>query len=329
MKILLRTMTAAMAGLAAVATSLLATGASPVFAADFPVRPVKFVVSWTPGGGADSLARQLGRGLSERWNQPVIVENKPGADATIGVQSLLMAPADGYTIALIITSHAVHPSVRKALPYNLLQDFAAVTNVVEAPNLLVVNPQLPVRNVQELIALAKAKNLNYGAPGLGGPGHLGGVMFNAMAGINAAHIPYAGGAPTLMAVVRGDVDFMFTTMLSGMPLAKSGQVRAIAITSAERSPLMPELPTVSESGLKGFELVTWYGIIARAGTPKAIVDQLAIDIGAVVKEPKLAARLAAEGTQVIASGPEKFGPYLNSEVKKWAGIVKQANIQPE
>ena len=308
---------------------LCAIAASPLMAADFPSRPVKLVVSWTPGGGADSLARQLSRGLSERWNQPVVVENKPGADATIGIQSLLIAPADGYTIALIITSHAVHPSVRKALPYNLLQDFAAVTNVVEAPNLLVVNPKLPVHSVQELIALAKTKNLNFGAPGLGGPGHLGGVMFNAMAGTNATHIPYAGGSPTLMAVVRGDVDFMFTTMLSGMQLAKSGQVRAIAITSLERSPLAPELPTVSESGLKGFELVTWYGIIARAGTPKAIVDQLAKDIDAVVKEPKLAARLAAEGTQVIASGPDKFGPYLNAEVKKWAVIAKQANIQPE
>ena len=316
-------------GAMALVAWLCAIAASPLMAADFPSRPVNLIVSWTPGGGADSLARQLSRGLSERWNQPVVVENKPGADATIGIQSLLIAPPDGYTIALIITSHAVHPSVRKALPYNLLQDFAAVTNVVEAPNLLVVNPKLPVHSVQELIALAKTKNLNFGAPGLGGPGHLGGVMFNAMAGTNAVHIPYAGGSPTLMAVVRGDVDFMFTTMLSGMPLAKSGQVRAIAITSLERSPLVPELPTVSESGLKGFELVTWYGIIARAGTPKAIVDQLAKDIDAVVKEPKLAARLAAEGTQVIASGPDKFGPYLNAEVKKWSVIAKQANIQPE
>ena len=314
------------AALAAIAT---ATATAPAAAADFPSRPVKFVVSWTPGGGADSLARQLAKGLTERWGQPVIVENKPGADATIGIQSLTQAPADGYTIALIITSHTVHPSLRKSLPYNLLQDFVGVTNVVEAPNLLVVNPKLPVRNVQELIALGKTRPLNYGAPGLGGPGHLGGVMFNAMAGTNALHVPYPGGSPTLMALMRGDVDFMFTTMLSGLPLAKSGQVRAIAITSAKRSPLDPELPTVSESGLKGFELVTWYGIIARAGTPKAIVEQLARDIDAVVTEPKLAAQLAAEGTQVIASGPDQFGPYLSAEVKKWAGIVKQANIQPQ
>jgi tripartite-type tricarboxylate transporter receptor subunit TctC len=304
-------------------------GLPAAHAAAFPDRPVRLIVSWTPGGGADALGRQLAYGLTERWGQPVVVENKPGADGTIGIQALANAPPDGYTIALIITSHAVHPSVRKNLPYNLLTDFAAVTNVVEAPNLLVVNPKLPVHNVQELIALARPRNLNFGAPGLGGPGHLGGVMFNAMAGTSAMHIPYPGGAPTLMAVVRGDVDFMFTTMLSGMPLAKSGQVRPIAITGSERSPLMPELPTVSESGLKGFELVTWYGIITRAGTPKTVVEQLARDIGAVVREPRVTEKLAAEGTQVIASTPDQFSAYLQSEVKKWAAIVKQANISPE
>ena len=315
---------------AALAGAVLAAVApTQTVAADFPAKPVKFVVSWSPGGGADSLARQLAKGLTERWGQPVIVENKPGADATIGIQSMLQQPADGYTIGLIITSHTVHPSVRKVLPYNLLNDFVAVTNVVEAPNLLVVNAKLPVKNVQELIALGKTRPLNFAAPGLGGPGHLGGVMFNTMSGLNALHIPYPGGAPALMGVIRGDADFMFTTMLSGLPQAKSGQVRAIAITSAKRSPLEPDLPTVSESGLKGFELVTWYGIIAKAGTPKAIVEQLARDINAVAREPKLAAHLAAEGTQVIAVPPDQFGPYLTAEVKKWAGIVKQANIQPE
>lgn len=314
---------------AALAASLGAGFGAPVQAANFPARPVKFIVSWSPGGGADSLARQLSQGLTERWGQPVIVENKPGADATIGIQSMLQQPADGYTIGLIITSHAVHPSVRKALPYDLLKDFVAVTNVVEAPNLLVVNAKLPVKNVQELIALGKTRPLNYAAPGLGGPGHLGGVMFNLMAGADATLIPYPGGSPALMGLVRGDVDFMFTTMLSGLPLAKSGKVRAIAITSVKRSPLEPDLPTVAESGLKGFELVTWYGIIARAGTPKAIVEQLARDINAVAKEPKLAAQLASEGTQVIATGPDQFGPYLNAEVKKWAGIAKQAHIEPE
>lgn len=313
----------------AVAAAMLGAVAGPVAAADFPLKPVKFVVSWSPGGGADALARQLAKGLSERWGQPVIVENKPGADATIGIQSMLGQPADGYTIGLIITSHAVHPSVRKALPYDLLRDFVAVTNVMEAPNLLVVNPKLSVKTVPELIALGKTRQLNFAAPGLGGPGHLGGVMFNSMAGLNALLIPYPGGAPALMGVIRGDADFMFTTMLSGLPHAKSGQVRAIAITSAQRSALEPDLPTVSESGLSGFELVTWYGIIAKAGTPKAIVDKLARDIDAVAKGPEVAAQLTAESARVIASGPDQFAPYLAAEVRKWGEIARQAHIEPQ
>ncbi len=315
--------------IAAMAATFLACAALPAAAADFPTRPVKFIVSWSPGGGADALARQLSKGLAERWGQPVVVENKPGADATIGIQSMLQQPADGYTIGLIITSHAVHPSLRKSLPYDLLKDFTAVTNVVQAPNLLVVNPKLPVHNVQELIALGRSRPLNFAAPGLGGPGHLGGVMFNTATGVNALHVPYPGGSPALMSVVRGDADFMFTTLLSGLPLAKSGQVRAIAITSGERSPLYPELPTMAESGLKNFELVTWYGIIARAGTPKAIVDKLAVDIDAVAKDPKLAEHFAKEGVQVLATGPDRFGPYLSAEVRKWADIVKAGHIQPQ
>ena len=311
------------------AASLAAVPARHALAAGFPTKPVKLVVSWSPGGGADTLARQLAKGLSERWGEPVIVENKPGADATIGIQSMLSQPADGYTIGLIITSHAVHPSLRKVLRYDLLKDFVGVTNVVEAPNLLVVNAKLPVKNVQELIALGRTRPLNYAAPGLGGPGHLGGVMLNTLTGLNALHIPYPGGAPALMGVVRGDADFMFTTLLSGLPLAKSGQVRAIAVTSKRRSPLDPDLPTMAEAGIMNFELVTWYGIVARAGTPKPIVDKLAADINEVAREPKLAAHLASDGIQVIANGPDEFGPFLNAEVRKWAGIVKQGNIQPE
>jgi tripartite-type tricarboxylate transporter receptor subunit TctC len=317
-------------GFQAFTTCLILMGAVGVArAAEFPSKPVKFVVSWSPGGGADALARRLAKGLTERWGQPVIVENKPGADATIGIQSMLQLPADGYTIGLIITSHTVHPSVRKVLPYDLLKDFVGVTNVMEAPNLLVVNPKLPVKNLSELIALGKTRPLNFAAPGLGGPGHLGGVMFNSMTGLNAMHIPYPGGAPALMGVVRGDADFMFTTMLSGMPQAKSGQVKAIAITSMERSALEAEIPTVSESGLKGFELVTWYGIIAKAGTPKNILEKLASDIESVAKSPDVTSFLVKENARVVASSPEKFGLQLKNEVKKWAEIVKQANIQPE
>lgn len=308
---------------------LSAWACTPALAQDFPSRPVKFVVSWSPGGGADSLARHLAKGLTERWGQPVVVENKPGADATIGIQSMLSQPADGHTFGLIITSHAVHPSLRKAMPYDLIKDFVGVTNVVEAPNLLVVNPKLGVNSLEDLIALGRKRPLNFAAPGLGGPGHLGGVMFNTATGLNALHVPYPGGSPALMSLVRGDADFMFTTLMSGLPLAKSGQVKAIAITSGKRSPLYPELPTMAEAGMKGFELVTWYAIIARAGTPKAVVDKLAADIDAVTRDPRLADHFSREGVQVIASGPDRFQNYLSAEVRKWAVIVKAGNIQPQ
>ncbi|MDP3139669.1 MAG: tripartite tricarboxylate transporter substrate binding protein [Burkholderiaceae bacterium] len=298
-------------------------------AATYPTRPVRFIVSWTPGGGADSMGRMLSKGLSERWGQPVVVENRPGADATLGIANLAMSPPDGYAIALIISSHAVHPSVRKALPYNVLRDLAPVTVAAEMPNLLLVRPDLPAKNVRELIALSKTKSMNYGAPGLGGPGHLGGVMFNLQAGTNVTHIPYGGASAVFTALLRGDVDFMFATMLSGMPLVKSGRLRALAITSAARSPLMPELPTVAESGLKGFELTTWYGIVARAGTPKPVIDQIATDIAAVLKTPEVANKIAAEGSQVVANSPDQFSGFLSAEVKKWAEVVKHANIQPE
>lgn len=309
------------------AASPLALGSTPADA--YPARPVKLVVSWSPGGGADTLARQLQRGLADRWKHPVIIENKPGGDATIGIASMLQQPADGHTIGLIITSHAVHSSLRKAMPYDLVKDFAGVINILEAPNLLVVNPKLPVRNVQELIALGKTRSLNFAAPGVGGPGHLGGVMFSNQAGINTLHVPYPGGAPALTAVIRGDADFMFTTLLSGQPLAKAGQVRAIAITSARRAAQEPDLPTVAESGMPGFELVTWYGMVARAGTPSSVLEKIASDIAAVVREPALAASLGKEGAQVLAIGPGQFNSYMASEVRKWAGVVKQANIEAQ
>lgn len=316
-------------GLTMLAIGLCIAAPAAVTAADFPAHPVKFIVPWNAGGGADKMVRLLGQALTERWSQPVLVENKPGADATLGIRSLVTGPADGYTIALIQTSHAVLPSVKKSMPYDLLRDIAPVSLIGEAASLIVINPKLPVQNVPDLIALSKKKSLNFGVPGLGGPGHLGGVMFNNMANIEATNIPYTGGAPTLIAVIRGDVDYMFTTLLTGMPLAKSGQVRPIAITSLERSPFFPDLPTVSESGLKGYELVSWYGVVTHAGAPKPVVEQLAKDIAAVLREPKMAAQLAADGIKVIAGGPDLFSNHLKAEVKKWSGIVKQANIQPE
>jgi tripartite-type tricarboxylate transporter receptor subunit TctC len=295
------------------------------FAQQFPQRPVRFIVPYTPGGGADTLARIVTRGLSETWNQPIVVDNRPGADATLGVDVASRAPPDGHTLVLIITSHAVHPSMRK-LPYDLVRDFAPVSNVLQGPAILVVNPNLKVASVKELIALAKSKEgqLNFAAPGIGGPGHLSGIMFNQLAGVKTVHVPYKGGVPALTAVVAGESNFMFTTVLSGMPFVKSGRLKALAVTSAQRSPSAPELPTMIESGLNKFESVTWYGILTKAGTPAPIVQKTYTDIMAVVRAPDVNKTLISQGVEILGMNPAQFATYLKSEISKWAAVVKQA-----
>ena len=297
-------------------------------AQDFPKRPVRFIVPYSPGGGADALARIIMKGLSTRWNQPIIIDNRPGGDATIGVQLTGQAPADGHTLVLIITSHAVHPSIKK-LPYDLQRDFAPVTNVLEGPAILVVNPALKVNSVKELISVSKAREgqLNFGAPGVGGPGHLSGIMFNHLAGVKTTHVPYKGASAVIVGLLSGEVDFMFATVLSGMPHVKSGKVKALAVTGAKRTPIAPELPTMIESGLKDFVSVTWYGVLTRAGTPQPIVEKIAVDILTVVKSPETTRELTSQGVEIVGMGPQQFAAYLSSEIKKWAVIAKQVNMQ--
>lgn len=294
-------------------------------AAEFPQRPVRFIVPYSAGGGADALGRIITRGLGARWSHPVVVDNRPGADATIGVNLVAQAPADGHTMALIITSHAVHPSIKK-LPYDLLKDLAPISNVLEGPAILVVNPALKVNSVKELIALARAKDgqLDFAAPGLGGPGHLSGIMFNQLAGVKTVHIPYKGGLPALTAVMSGEAHFMFTTVLSGMPHVKSGKLKALAVTSAKRSPGLPELPTMIEAGLNNFESVTWYGVVTRAGTPASTIDRIYSDMMAVIRTPDVTQQLTSQGVQIVGMNPRQFQAHLQAEVRKWAAIVKHA-----
>ena len=300
----------------------------PSYALDFPTRPVRFIVPYPPGGGADSLARIVTRGLSVRWSQPVVVDNRPGADATIGVHLTAQSPPDGHTMVLIITSHAVHPSMRK-LPYDLERDLAPISNILEGPAVLVVHPGLKVNSVNELISLAKAREgkLNFGAPGVGGPGHLSGIMFNHLAGIKTTHVPYKGASAVITALVSGEVQFMFATVLSGMPHVASGRLKALAVTSAKRSPIVPELPTMMEAGLDRFESVTWYGIVTRAGTPVPVLDKAHADIMAVIKTPDITRQLASQGVQIVGMNPAQFAAHLRAEIKKWAAIAKQANMQ--
>ena len=313
--------------LATVSLAALLIGHAAAFAADFPERPVRFIVPYPPGGGADALVRIITRGLTTRWSQPIVVDNRPGGDATIGVDLTAHSPPDGHTLVLIITSHAVHPSIKK-LPYDLIREFAPISNVLEGPAILVVRPSLKANSVKELITLAKTREgqLNFGAPGVGGPGHLSGIMFNYLADVKTTHVPYKGASAVVTALLSNEVDFMFATVLSGMPHVKSGRLRALAVTSAKRSPIVPELPTMIESGLKNFESVTWYGVLARGGTPAPIVNKIYADILAVVKTPEVTQTLTSQGVDIVGMPPQQFAVYLQSEIKKWAAIAKQANM---
>ena len=313
---------------AAVVLAAALCGHTAVLAANFPARPVRFIVPYPPGGGADALVRIVTRGLAVRWGQPIVIDNRPGADATIGVDMTAHSPADGHTLVLVITSHAVHPSIKK-LPYDLLRDLAPVSNVLEGPAILVVRPSLKVNSVNELISLAKAREgqLNFGAPGIGGPGHLSGIMFNNQADVRTTHVPYKGASAVVTALLSSEVDFMFATVLSGMPHVKSGRLKALAVTSAKRTAIVPDLPTMMESGLKDFESVTWYGVLARGGTPAPIVEQIHADILAVVRTPEVTQNLTSQGVQIVGMPPRQFAVYLQSEIKKWAAIAKQANMQ--
>ena len=313
--------------LRSIVLAALVVGHAAAFAAEFPQRPVRFIVPYSPGGGADALVRIITRGLTARWSQPIVVDNRPGGDATIGVDMTAHSPPDGHTLVLIITSHAVHPSIKK-LPYDLIRDFAPISNVLEGPAILVVRPSLKVNSVKELITLAKTREgqLNFGAPGAGGPGHLSGIMFNYLADVKTTHVPYKGASAVVTALLSNEVDFMFATVLSGMPHVKSGRLKALAVTSAKRSPIVPDLPTMIESGLKNFESVTWYGVLARGGTPAPIVNKIYSDILAVVKTPEVTQTLTSQGVDIVGMPPQQFAVYLQSEIKKWAAIAKQANM---
>ena len=306
----------------------LLAGQGAALAQQYPERPVRFIVPYPPGGGADSLVRIIARGLATRWKEPIVVDNRPGADATIGVQQAAMAQPDGHTLVLVITSHAVHPSLKK-LPYDLLRDLAPVGNILEGPAILVTNPSLKVGSVQELIALAKSRDgrLTFAGSGVGGPGHLSGILFNYLAGVKTTHIPYKGGLQALTAVIGGEVDYMFATVLSGMPHIKSGRLRAIAVTSAQRSPFAPELPTMIEAGLPNFESVTWYGVLTRAGTPAPVLEKIFADMLAVVQTPEVTRTLTSQGVQIVGMPPRQFAAHLQSEIKKWGVIARQANMQ--
>lgn len=307
--------------------------AVPAFGANtFPDRPVRLIIPFPPGGGTDILARPLAQKLGEKWGQPVVIENRAGAGGNIGTENAARSPADGYTLVLgTVGTHAINQSLYANLPYDAVKDFAAITLVANTPNILVLNPSVPARSVKELIALAKAKPgvLNYASPGNGTPPHLAAEIFKSMAGVAITHVPYKGSAPAMTDLLGGQVQMMIANAPVVLPYIKSGKLVALGSTSAQRGALLPDLPTLAESGLPGYEADTWYGLFTTAGTPQAIVDKLNADVVAVLKSPDIQAFYASQGAEVIADSSEDASRKVRSEVKKWHDVIQAIGLKME
>ena len=303
---------------------LLAAAATSAFAQGYPAKPAKVIVPYPPGGPTDIVARVVSQKLSEQMGQQFIVENRPGAGGNIGAEAVAKSPADGYTLLVATTAHAINPSLFKNLGYNLTKDFAPVSLLTSGPLVIVANPSVPAKDVQELIAMGKAKpgSLNYASSGNGQSTHLSAELFATMAGIKMNHIPYKGSAPALTDVMGGQAALMFDTMLSAMPHVKNGKLKAIAVTSAARSPAAPDVPTVAESGLPGYEAIAWNGLLVPAGTPGDVVAKLNAELKKALDAPDVKDRFSAQGFGAAWNTREAFAKFIQSELDKWAKVVK-------
>lgn len=304
--------------------------AHPVFAQVYPSKPIRFIVGFAPGGPNDIIARIVSQKLSERVGVPVPVDNRPGADSMIGTQLAARSAPDGYTISMISASTAIHPHVYTNVPYDVAKDFSPVTVLASGAFVVVVNPALPAKSVKDLIALAKAKpgQLNFASSGLGGTLHLAGELFKSLAHVSMNHIPYKGGAPAITDVVTGQVELMFSPIAIAMPHVKAGKLRPLAVTSAKRWPALPQLPTVAESGLQGYEATGWYGVVAPARTPAPVVTRLNQEIVAVLALPEVRQQFASFDLEPIGNSPEQMASHIKAELTKWARVVKQAKLSP-
>lgn len=310
---------------------LLLTGfAIPALAQAFPSKAVRMVIHFPPGGPTDFVGRALAQRLSESWKQQIVVENRPGANGIIGVETVLRAQPDGHTLLFGTSgSLALAPATNKKLPYDVFKDLAPITLVVINPQILAVHPSLPVRNVGELVKLAKAKpgEINYGSVGPGSPQHLGMELLKTMAGVNLTHIPYKGTAPALTDLISGQISAMFNSMPTVLPHMKNNRLRGIAVGSANRSPAASEIPTVAESGFKGYQYVTWYALLAPAAVPREIISKINADAVKALSQPDLANRFASQGAEPAPGTPEALGKFWRDEYEGWLKVIKTANLK--
>lgn len=310
------------------AISLVAIGL-PAHAQSWPERPIKLVVPYPAGGNADNTARLLATQLSERLSQQVVVDNRPGGSGTIGAAAVAKAPADGYTLLLDATAFTVNPSLFAKLPFDAAKDFAPISLVMQAPLLLVVPANSPFQTLGDLVKAAKAKpgHLTYASASNGGAQHLAGELFKQGAKVSMTHIPYRGGAPALTDLIGGQVDLMFSATTASGPFVKSGKLRALAISSAQRTPGWEQVPTVAELGVPGFQVNEWNGVFAPAGTPKPILQRLETELRAIVASPEMKKRFADLGVQGVGSTAQEFKSFVDSETAKWAGVIRTSGIR--
>jgi tripartite-type tricarboxylate transporter receptor subunit TctC len=301
------------------------------WAQPYPAKPVKLIVPFPPGGPSDLAARVFSQKLAERWGQPVVVENRAGAGTNIGSEIAAKSPPDGYTLFMPTVANAINVTLYSKLAYDPLKDFTYVTNIAKVPGIVVVHPSVPAKNIKELIALAKAHpgELRHGSTGIGSPHHLAGELFKTMAGVKMVHVPYKGASPALVDVVAGHIEIYFGAFVSVLPHVKSGRLRPLGVTTLKRVAVLPEVATIDEQGLKGFETGSWFGVAVPTGTPREIVVKLHDEVVRIIKLPEVTDRIAAEGAEFVGDTPEQFTAFFKAEVAKWGRAVKVSGAKPE
>ena len=310
----------------------MALAAGTAAAQSFPSKPVRMVVTFPTGGAPDILARTISEKINPAWGQTVVVDNKPGAGGNIGAEFVARAPADGYTLVMgTVGTHSINGSLYAKMPYDMVKDFAPVTLIASTPNLLVVNNDVPAKNLTELIALARAKpgQLTFGSPGIGTSVHVSGELFNSLAGVRTTHVPYKGRQMAIPDLLGGSITMMFDNMPSALPVVREGKLRAIGVTSSKRSPSAPEIPTIAEQGLPGFEATSWFAVFAPAGTPRPVIDQLHAEMVRIFNLPDVQQKLRTLGLDPILGGPDELARVQQSEIAKWAKVVKDSGAKAE
>jgi tripartite-type tricarboxylate transporter receptor subunit TctC len=300
-------------------------------AQNYPVKQIRVIVPFAAGGPTDTVSRAIGQKLTEAWSQPVVIDNRPGAGGNLGTDIAAKSPADGYTLFIGTVANAINHSLFAKLPFDFQRDFAPVTQNYITGLILAVHPSLPVKSVKDLIVLAKAKPgaLTYSSSGVGGTPHMSGELFSALAGVKMVHVPYKGSAPAMAELLGGQVQLTFDNMLTVLPQVKAGKLRGLAVTLSVRSALAPELPTIAESGLAGFEVKSWNGVLVPAGTPRDTITRLNTEIVRILRDAALRERFMAQGVELVPSTPEEFGAFIRQDIAKWAKVIQVSGARAE